>query len=109
MSLDWPRVKELHWKQRKAAIVAALREYLTARGANELPLSTMALAGELCPEDKCAGWYAITYQTGIAALAKELSKLAPYQEPFARHDGEKIIRWGRQWQRWNWYGQGEGK
>lgn len=103
--LDWPVVSALPWRQRNAHVECAIRTYLAAK-LPDFVISSMNLAQQLCPFDTCPGWYGITYGTGIAELAQTLAKMAPYMGPLATHDGEVIYRYGRQWRRWQWHGQG---
>lgn len=88
-TFDWEHAKQLPWRQRNAAVEAALRYFLSrCEPRTVAPLSTMELAEKLGGDSK---------------LAQLLTRLAPYLSPLARHDGETIMRYGRRWKRWQWY------
>lgn len=92
MWLNWPVVSSMPWRQRNAAVEAAVRELLGQKLASDPPWSTFELAHFLTLQDD-------------PKLAQLLSKLARYMQGYATHDGEKIVRYGKQWQRWRWHGQ----
>ena len=98
-ALDWAGVKGLPWRQRNAAIEAALRACLGRMKAGAV-MSTFDLAGIMDP--------ALT-KADRGKLAQLLSRMAPYVEPLATHDGETIIRYGRRWKRWQWHEQRKGE
>lgn len=93
--LNFATLKACPWRQRNAAIEAAARAKLgqIARGET---LTSFDFAGILDPNAE---------KEDRAKLAQILSRMAPFLGGLATHDGEKIIRFGRQWQRWNWHGQ----
>lgn len=80
----------LPWRQRNAAIEAAARDYL---GRQVQTFSTYALAQGIAQPDV------------VAKVSQILSKLAPYMQHHASHDGEEIRRYGKTWRRWRWHGQ----
>lgn len=95
--LDWPKVAPLPWRARRAAVEAAARELL-ARSACD-PFSTRGLAQLLAPNPNDA--------QAINAIGAELMKIAPYiGEPWATHDGDTFIAYGKAKKRWRWHGQG---
>lgn len=100
-SLNWGNVKAMPWRQRNASVEVALKIFLGQMPAT-LTFSTMELAARLVgaeiAEDKRPDETA-------AAVAKLLSRMAPYMAPLASHDGETIIRYGRKRRRWRWHGQ----
>lgn len=93
--LDWPLVSAMPWRPRRAALEAAVREYLSARLRIDIPMQTMALAAAIYPRgDKKTQSY----------IASELTKLAPYLAPYATHDGEQFTFAGKLCTRWQWRG-----
>ena len=98
--LNWAQAKALPWRQRNASVEAATRACL-GRLPQGTVLSTWDLAVKLLPlkaelED-------------ARKLSQLLSRMAPYVEPLATHDGETIIRYGRRWKRWQWHEQRKGE
>jgi hypothetical protein len=90
--MKWAETKRLKWKDRNAAVEAALRVFLNARAASLPALSTRELALALDPQsDK--------------ELSKVLLKLAPWMGVLATHDGAVFFAHGRKMQRWQWRGQ----
>jgi hypothetical protein len=90
--MKWSDIKDLKWKDRNAAVEAALRAFLTARLETLPPLSTTDLANALSPGDS-------------KEIAKVLVKLAPWMGALATHDGAVFFAHGRKMQRWQWRGQ----
>ena len=98
--LDWPKVSALPWRHRNAEVQRAIRTFLATRPNSET-FATFTLATFLYPCDH-------EHEPGkktVAKLAQLMARLAPYMAPFATHDGDQIIRYGRAWRRWQWRGQ----
>jgi len=90
--MRWAEVKDLKWKDRNAAVEAALRQFLNARLATLPALGTVELAETLSPGDG-------------KELSKVLLKLAPWMGKLATHSGAVFYAHGRRMQRWQWHGQ----
>ena len=90
--MKWDETKRLKWKDRNAAVEAALRVFLNARAASLPLLGTRELAMALDPASD-------------AELPKVLLKLAPWMGKLATHDGAVFFAHGRKMQRWQWHGQ----
>lgn len=89
-------IKGLAWRERNAAIEAALRVYLGSQPAG-LTFESFALAQALDPDGS---------REDHGALSKIMVRLAPYLPGLASHDGAAIARYGKSWRRWQWHGQG---
>lgn len=88
-------IKGLAWRERNAAIEAALRVYLGSQPAG-LTFESFALAQALDPDGS---------REDHGALSKIMVRLAPYLPGLASHDGAAITRYGKSWRRWQWHGQ----
>lgn len=108
--IDWETVNALPWRKRNAEVEVQLRAMLVQyQGA--APLSTWELACRLLG----GAWGPLTiskdkpeYAT-VKKLSHLLTRMAPHLGDLCRHDGPEIIRYGRRWRRWNWYGQKQEK
>jgi hypothetical protein len=88
---DWERIFDLTWRQRDANIEMVVRKFLADKNTR---FTTRELSEAL---DEGQGF--------AVRLKARLLVMAPYLEPFARHDGEEFKKFGRTMRRWNWYGQ----
>lgn len=107
MSLNWQHVSALKWRPRYAIVERHVREYLAAQRG--ITMGTIELAHALLGHDCAHGGRPAKgsqEHKDASELAQMLVKMAPHMGPLATHDGEKIIRYGRQWQRWTWRGHG---
>jgi hypothetical protein len=104
--IDWETVNALPWRKRNAEVEVQLRAMLASyQGA---PLSTWQIASELLGKWRSSVGAPAT-DPEVKKLSHLLTRMAPHLGDLCRHDGPEIIRYGRKWRRWNWYGQKQEK
>ena len=96
--MKWAEVKYLPWRNRNAAVEAAMRAFLAKRPASAEPLSTKQLAAEIAPDDH------------DKALDAVLTKMAKWMgAKIATNDGPAFQAYGKTFKRWRWHGQLKGE
>jgi hypothetical protein len=97
--IDWETVNALPWRKRNAEVEVQLRAMLVQyQGVLSTWDTARALLGANAYREK-----------EVTKLSQLLTRMAPHLGDLCRHDGPEIIRYGRKWRRWNWYGQKQEK